>query len=251
VRFGRRRREPFPEEWRSIVESRFLPWHTLDEDSQERLLGLTRELIERKSWEAARGFTLTTEMRVTIAVHAALLILELDHRYYRGVQAIIVHPTTVVLTGERPAFTSGLVTEDPLPVIGEAQPFGPVVIAWDAASNQARHPERGHNVIYHEFAHKLDMLDGSADGLPPMASAEEAERWREVLTGEYELLSGGKGGHLLDRYGGVNPGEFLAVATEVFFDRPVELRQDKPLLYDVLRAFYRQDPADRAQRAAI
>jgi MtfA peptidase len=251
MRFGSRRRrdEPFPAEWRSIIEERFLPWRYLDGEAQARLLDLTRELIERKMWEAAQGFELTDEMRVTIAVHAALLILELDHRYYRGVQAIIVHPTTVVLTGERPAFTPGLQTDDPLPVIGRAQPFGPVVIVWDAASNQARHPERGHNVVYHEFAHKLDMLDGGADGMPPMASAAEAARWREVVTREYQLLAEGEGGDLLAAYAAVNPGEFFAVATEVFFDRPVELRRDKPDLYDVLRSFYRQDPAGRAGQA--
>lgn len=245
----RRRTDPFPDAWRAIVEKRFAPWRHLDEESRQRLLELTAELIARKTWEAAQGFALTDEMRVTIAAHAALLILGLDHSSYRGVHSIIVHPTTVVLTGERPAFATGLATEDPLPVIGQAQLYGPVVIVWDAASSQARHPERGHNVIYHEFAHKLDMLDGSSDGTPPLASAEEQEQWRAVLTSEYELLAAGEGGHLLDRYGAVNPGEFFAVATEVFFDRPVELRNHKPDLYEALRSFYRQDPAGRADGA--
>jgi len=246
----RRRDQPFPDSWRSIIESRFVPWRTLDDDERARLLELTREMIDRKTWEAARGFEITETMKVTIAVHAALLILELDHGYYRDVHSIIIHPTTVVLTGARPAAMAGLATDAPMPIIGQARQHGPMVIVWDAVHQQARYSERGHNVIYHEFAHKLDMLNGATDGFPPLASAEDARRWAEVCTREYELLAEGEGGYLLSSYGSVNPGEFFAVATEVFFDNPVELQDQKTELYEVLQSFYRQDPAGRMRRAA-
>jgi Mlc titration factor MtfA (ptsG expression regulator) len=55
----------------------------------------------------------------------------------------------------------------------------------------------------------------------------------------------GEGGDLLSDYAAVNPGEFFAVATEVFFGLPGEMRDQKPALYGVLREFYRQDPATR------
>ena len=45
-----------------------------------------------------------------------------------------------------------------------------------------------------------------------------------------------------------NPAEFFAVATEVFFDVPLALRDREPALYEVLRDFYRQDPAERVER---
>jgi Mlc titration factor MtfA (ptsG expression regulator) len=51
-------------------------------------------------------------------------------------------------------------------------------------------------------------------------------------------------------YGGTDPGEFFAVATEAFFDLPAQLEEAKPDLYGVLRGFYRQDPAARARRSA-
>lgn len=228
-----------------VIESSFRPWGWLDETERQRILDITKELIARKNWEAARGFSLTDEMKVTIAVHASLLILELEHQYYKNVSAIIVHPSTVVMTGQRASAVAGAITDAPMPIIGEARTHGPVSIVWDAAQNEARHPERGHNVIYHEFAHKLDMLDGTTDGMPPLASPQEARAWIEVCTHEYELLAAGKGGHLLRPYGAVNPGEFFAVATEVFFDRPSEMRRHKSDLYGVLRSFYRQDPASR------
>jgi hypothetical protein len=236
---------PFPDEWRRIIDDTFVPWRWLGEDERTRLEGLTAELVEKKRWEAAKDFELTTEMQVIIAVHAALLILELDHRSYRKVTSIIVLPTTTVLTGERAGPARGLVTDSPMPIIGQARPHGPLSIACDAAARQVRHPERGHNVIYHEFAHALDMLTGSASGAPLLPTKEERVRWMEVCTAEYRLLQQGEGGHLLDRYGSVNPGEFFAVATELFFDKPVAMQRHKGDLYDVLEGFYRQDPAER------
>ena len=241
-----RRAEDFPSSWLATVQSSFKPWEWLDEDERAHLLELTWELIERKNWEAAHDFELTDEMRVTVAAHASLLILHLDHRFYRDVGAIILYPTTVVLKGQRAGPVSGVVTESPMPIIGEARQHGPVIIAWDSARDEARHPERGHNVIYHEFAHKLDMLTGSADGMPPMATRDEATRWMDVCTREYEMLVDGRGGHLFRPYGAVNRGEFFAVVTEVFFDKPVAMKRHKPDLYGVLGSFYNQDPASRS-----
>jgi Mlc titration factor MtfA (ptsG expression regulator) len=140
-------------------------------------------------------------------------------------------------------------TDEPMSIIGQAHGRrGPVIVAWDAARAGARHPERGHNVVFHEFAHKLDMLDNMIDGTPPLPDQATRRRWIEVCTAEFQLVRAGLGGHLLWSYAGVNPGEFFAVATEVFFGRPLELRIEKPALYEVLADFYRQDPAARLAR---
>jgi Mlc titration factor MtfA (ptsG expression regulator) len=52
-----------------------------------------------------------------------------------------------------------------------------------------------------------------------------------------------RGDTLLDPYGATGPAEFFAVATECFFDAPVPMRADLPELYELFRAYYRQDPA--------
>jgi hypothetical protein len=221
-------------------------WHRLDGDERTRLEDLVKVFIVDKRWEAAQGFDLTDDIKVLIAAQACLLILELDHDYYDGVGSIIVHPTTILVHGTRTTGTPGVLTDDPFPILGQAQHRGPVVIAWDAASQNARHPERGHNVVFHEFAHKLDMLDGTVDGTPPLLDRATREEWIAVCTHEYRALRAGEGGPLLNPYAGVNPGEFFAVVTEVFFSQPAELHEAKPQLYAVLSGFYRQDPAARA-----
>jgi len=241
--------QPFPESWREVLAQNVAHWRVLDDGERERLEGLVRLLLFDKLWEASNGFELTDEIRVVISGMACLLILGLDYDYYHRVTSIIVCPTTIVLEGDR-HLGGGLYTDEPQPIIGEARFDGPVLIAWDQARAQGRHPDRGRNVVYHEFAHKLDMLGGSVDGTPPLESHAEYERWVRVCNAEYASLRNGTSGTLLDPYGAVSTGEFFAVVTEVFFDRPLQLEEEKQALYSVLRDFYRQDPASRERRAA-
>ena len=170
-----------------------------------------------------------------------------------GVHTVLVHPTTVVLSGEH-SQVAGIVSDGPMPILGQADLHGPVLIVWDAVLAEARHPGSGHNVVFHEFAHRLDMLTGDADGTPPMSGAEQAERWVQVCTDVYEQVVEGRGGTVLRSYAGVNPAEFFAVATEAFFDAPVPLRHEHPDLYEVLRATTARTPppagADRPRPSA-
>ena len=225
-------------------------WHLLDDGERDRLLERTDLLLSRKRWEAARGFALDDTVRVVIAAQAALLVLNLDEDHYRLVSSIVVHPSTVRLSGERPGQVPGTVTGGHQPVLGLAQSGrGPVVVAWDAALAGAHGTHPGHTVVLHEFAHKLDMVDGTVDGTPALP-AGLLEEWVRVCTDVYGDLVAGRPRPPMRWYGATDPGEFFAVATEVFFEQPRELRAFEPALYDVLRRFYRQDPAARRHARA-
>jgi len=234
----------FLPEWRELLGRKVGHWNHLDDDERSRLETLALAIIADKDWEAANGFALTDEMMVVIASQAALLALGLPDDAYRGVHAILVHPTTMVRRGPH-SQVGGLMSDAPMAILGQAVYQGPVVIAWDTALDEARHPGRGHNVVFHEFAHKLDMLDGTVDGTPPLATQEQHDDWVRVCTDVYHQVEQGRGGRALRAYAGVNPGEFFAVATEAFFDAPAALIADHPDLYEVLRGFYRQDPVTR------
>lgn len=248
TRHQRERRERleagFRPEWRELLAARMRTWQLLDDDERARLEMLTLQLLVELHWEAAADFELTDDIEVTIAADAAVLLLGLDDESFRGVRSVLVHPTTVVLQGEH-SQVAGIVSDGPMPILGQADLHGPVLIVWDAVLSEARHPGSGHNVVFHEFAHRLDMLTGSADGTPPMSSVEQSERWVQVCTAAYQEVVEGRGGSVLRSYAGVNPAEFFAVATEAFFDAPVALRRERPELYDVLMGYYRQDTAAR------
>jgi len=243
---------PFPAGWLATLRANMKHFGYLDADEQARLRELTQVFVAEKSFEGCGGLELDDEIRVTIAGQACLLLLGLEHELYRDVESILVYPSTFLpKRAVEPMFAAPSIVDSVMPLLGEAHGRGPVILTWDAAKRGGIHPELGHNVIYHEFAHKLDMLDGSVDGTPPLETPEEYRRWVDVCTREYELLrSRADRGEstLLDPYAGTNAGEFFAVATECFFDRPLRLEQEHPELYAVLEAFYRQDPAERERR---
>lgn len=239
------RQEGWPEHGLDIVEQHLAVWPLLDDREQQRLLDVADHLLSSKRWEAARGFELDDTVRVLIAAQAALLVLALDVEHYRSVSGIVVHASTLQMSGARPGLVPGTMTDDPLPVLGLAQSGrGPVVLAWDQALAGAQRTVRGHNVVLHEFAHKLDMLDGTVDGTPSIPDEVRAD-WVRICTDVYDDLVAGVARPPMRWYGATNPGEFFAVASEVFFEQPRELQTGEPALYDVLARFYRQDPAGR------
>ncbi len=242
------RRRGLPPGGRAIVGEHLAVWPLLDDDEKRHLLADVDRLLASKIWEAARGFVLDDTVRVVIAAQAALLVLGLNEDHYRGVSAIIVHPTTVQTHGPRPGPSARTVSRGPFPVLGLAQHGrGPVVLAWDRALAGAHRSDGPINVVLHEFAHKLDMLAGSVDGTPPMAPDLRTD-WVRTCTEVYDDLVAGVPRPPLRSYGATDPGEFFAVATEVFFQQPDELRSLEPALYDVLLRFYRQDPSARDAR---
>ncbi len=222
------------------------PWSQLSIDEQDHLLDLTTPLVHELRWEAANGFEVTDDMRVAIAGHAAFLVLAFDDGLdsYLDVTSVIVHPSTIVNRGVRP-IGNGLWLDGDDPVIGEAHHKGPVLVSWDAAAAQARNPGRGESVLFHEFAHRLDMLDGISDGTPPLRDRAALLEWVAVCTRTLQKLRAFDEPSVLRSYATTNPAEFFAVATEVFFTRPLPLREENPALYGVLRDYFRQDPARR------
>jgi MtfA peptidase len=244
---------PFPPSWEEIVRRNVAHYCLLASEESNHLRRLIQVFIAEKKWEGCGGLELTDEIRVTISAQACLLLLGLPHEFYRNVLTILVYPSTVVPPERKLGhFETALAPlEIAQPIIGQAFRQGPVILIWDAVLRGGRHPELGHNVVYHEFAHKLDMLDGASDGTPPLRDRAEYRDWvntcsREFLRLKQAATAGRK--TFLDVYGATNEAEFFAVATEQFFDQPLRMKEQAAELYRVLKEYYRQDTAERAGR---
>lgn len=241
--------EPFPEAWEKILRDNVALVHTLSGEERATLEDAIRIFVAEKSWEGCGGLAMTDEIQVTIAAQACLMLLGLEHDYFSSVESIVVYPQGFVVK-EREV-DGYLVTEGTEERIGEAHKMGLVVLAWDEVLQDARDPGAGTNVVFHEFAHQLDMLDGEADGTPPLPDGASYQAWREVMGREFDRLreeSDRGEDTLLDAYGATDPGEFFAVASECFFDQPEDLADEHPALYRILRDYYHQDPAARMRR---
>ena len=238
----------FLDEWDDLLRGEMMHWCQLTEDEQNRLEELTLYYMNKWHWEAQHGFTLTDEMIVLIAASASILVLELDFDSYQSMSSVVVSETTIVLDGERQGPASGLVTSGPVEVLGHTSSRGPVFLAWDSVQAGAGLSGQGFNVTYHEFAHRLDLLDGMIDGSPLAASDERYAEWIGICSKLYEEVRNGHGPRLLRDYAGTNPAEFFAVVTEVFFDKGARMERDLPDLYSSLMAFYKQDTAERDRR---
>jgi MtfA peptidase len=238
----------FPSAWERQIQNNIPYYQHLNHEEKKRLQNLIQIFIAEKSWLGCNGLELTDEILVMVAAHACLLILALPNDYYRNVESIYVYPTTIFSPESSPGFFEVHTTpvQGAMPILGEAHHRGPVILVWDVVKKETRHPEHGHNVVYHEFAHKLDMLDGSADGTPLLTTPEEYQRWVEVCSKEYlELCKKVEQGKptFFDSYAATDEAEFFAVVTEHFFCKPENMKHYYPKLYQVLQEFYRQDPA--------
>jgi len=237
---------PIPDTWPAIVERNVALARGLSSDERQRLLRLVQLFLADKHFEGCGGLMLTEEMKVTIAAEASLLLLHLEGPCYPTLRTVLVYPHGFIPKIARSPGT-GEIASPPARLMGESWGDGVVVISWDDAVRGARNPGDGDNVVLHEFAHQLDGEDGVTDGAP-MLPPSALRTWGGVLSEEYERLrqdAAHDRRSTLDDYGATNKAEFFAVATETFFEKPLQLERERPALYAQLRQFYGQDPARR------
>lgn len=227
----RARRRPFPPEWEGYLQSNLKLYGHLPPPLRNELKGHIQIFLEEKNFEGCGGLVITDEIRVTVAGLACLLLLNRRTRHYPGLGAILIYP-------------AGYFTEDGSR-LGESWDNGTVVLSWCDVKRSAHDLRDGHNLVLHEFAHQLDQEDGSSDGIPIMEQKSSYTAWAAVLNEEYRRLvelTEKRKKDVLDDYGATNPAEFFAVATETFFEKPVQLQRKHPELYDQLKSFYHLDP---------
>jgi Mlc titration factor MtfA (ptsG expression regulator) len=229
-------RRPLPPEWLGSLDARVPFFRTLSPELRQRFLDLLKVFVWEKEFVGANGFAITDEVRVVVGATAVQLVVHLGLGYYDRLREIIVYPGAFKLP-ER----TGV-------VLGEAKHWGQVILSWQAVLNGLSNLRDGHDTAAHEFAHVLDRADGAFDGTPRLREYSHYRAWASVMDEHFRALQRGRPleRKVLDDYGALNEAEFFAVATESFFEKPRQMKEKTPELYEELRRFYGWDPAAEA-----
>jgi len=234
-----------PAEWQTILLNDFALYTKLPTDLQKSLTAHMQVFIAEKDIVGRNGFTVDDKVKVLIAAQACLLIVNRPGDYYPGFRSILVYPETYVANDIR--YNGLLRITSTSNRAGESWHRGPVILAWDHVIQGGRDSRDGHNVVMHEFAHKLDEENAAMNGLPLLPKVEQYRQWSEVLNAEFKIqqqkLADGID-DVIDSYGATSPAEFFAVVTETFFEKPQQLHRLHPALYAQFKQCYMLDPLE-------
>ena len=235
----------FPSQWLQIIEKNVPLYDRLPAEDKAELQRHILVFIAEKRFEGCGGLEITDEIKVIIAAQACILLLHRKTDYYPGLSSILVYPHAFI-AHRAEYLAAGVVAEGPQVLLGESHRGGTVVLSWDDVKHDAADIHDGHNVVFHEFAHQIDSAAGKGDSSGVLKDTSSFIAWARVLQKDYQRLRiAAQQNHptFLDKYGATDPAEFFAVATEFFFEKPKELKQIHPDLYNELKSFYQQDPA--------
>ncbi len=233
---------PFPKEYEAILLRYFPLYQKLPRFLQKRLQACILVFIKEKEFVGVK-LKIDETKKVLVAANACLLTIGHDRCMYKNLYTIYLYPETIVK--KQQTINGWIVSEQKEVLLGEAWQSGEVVLSWRDLVAGDINPSDGKNVGLHEFAHQLDMLDGEADGTPPLP-LKMYRWWTKVMQKEFNKLQQLYKKHkkgFLDYYAITNAAEFFAVATEAFFEKPKKLQKEEPQLYQALKAYYKLDPA--------
>ncbi len=206
--------------------------------------------LQAKHLTALPCVELDDEQRLFLAAQAQLPLLSLeDLNWYQGFHEIVLYPGDFI-SPQRHRDASGIEHEWDGEHSGEAWQQGPVILAWPGVLSSGNWD--AYNLVIHELAHKLDMLNGDANGLPPLHADMRISEWARVMQSAYDDLNRQLDSDpdletAIDPYAAEDPAEFFAVTSEYFFSAPDLLHEAYPEVYEQLKAFYRQDTLARLQ----
>lgn len=237
-------RQPFPDRWQRVLDSSVPVYRRLPQNYRDTLKQRMQIFLSEKRFEECGGLMLTEKMKVVIAAHACVLILEETADYYSDLQSILVYPDDYVAPVNE-MDEGGIITEGMEHRKGEYWNMGNIVLSWADIDRKLYDNPDGHNLVYHEFSHFLDDRYGLTSGVDGTGRPLRDDEWTHTLAKAYRRLQQKayeNRSSALDLYGAESPPELFSVATEAFIEKPDALHREMPDLYNMLRSFYKLDP---------
>jgi len=228
-------RNPFPQDWRNILADKVSFYGRLSLDDQKRFEKDVQIFLNEQRIYAVRGQSVSDEIKVLIAASAATLGFGLPDWEWPDLRDILVYPS---------GFDEEYSIHDGKPIRGMVHQQGPIIFSESDLKMGYVNTKSGYNVGLHEMAHVLDMANGNPDGVPVGMDWVVTAPWVRVMADRIQKVRRGECKKILREYAGVDEAEFFAVAVEVFFQRPVDLAESDPELFELLKSYFRINPIE-------
>jgi MtfA peptidase len=220
----------FPEAWRTVLLQWSDHYNRLSDELRSRFEDDVRIFLAEKPITGV-GVGVCDEHRLLVAASAVTLSLGWPTYDWEQLNEVLLYPDDF----DRDYEFGG---DD---LSGQAHPWGTIILSVPALCQSFRDPDDAYHVGFHEFAPLLDLEQTRFDGIPLGFDDAAPGRWVEIREREIPLML--RGESMLDDYGAHDPVEFLGVAIEAFFEASLALRRQNAELYELLAAYFRQDPA--------
>lgn len=234
---------PLADDQRALLARQVPLLRKLPADLRRTLEGKINLFLHQVEFQGCGGLQVTDAMRLSIAAQACLLVVNTD-RWYRHLTTVMIYPGA--FRSRQVEHHGYVVTERETVRVGESWTRGPVILSWEDTEHGAQDDGDGHNVVFHEFAHKLDDQTGHTDAIPDLGRAAQSYAdWARVFTAAFDRhVARVETGQptVLNAYGATRPEEYFAVAVEAFFEQPAALAGDEPEVYAQLARLFRLDP---------
>lgn len=225
----------------------------LDPERQAQLRRLTALFLARKRFHALAGAVLDDYWRLLIALQACLPALQQGVASLRGWREVLVYPGEFKVRRSHHDNHTGPTPGSDENRVGESWEHGPLVLSLADVQLDLEQPWDGYNVVVHEMAHKLDLLDGPPDGVPPLVEIPR-RRWIIQFQQAYARLCGMPADSHespIDHYATESMSEYFAVVSELHYSQPQLLREAEPAIADLLKMFYGKSPAEGKEPAGF
>ena len=220
-----------PEAWREIL--------TKNVTYYKKLNNTERALFEKRvlSFLASVVITpvktsITDEEKVLIGAAAIIPIFRLQGSQYPNLEEVLVYPNAFNHDFEVEGHNKRISG-----MVGSGFMNGTMILSKSHIFTGFMNPSDGNNTPIHEFIHLIDGWDGDIDGVPKALMSEPMLiPWIEAIRqGINDIRTEDS---RLDSYGGTNSQEFLAVASEYFFESPARLKADHPEIFELMNKMF-------------
>ena len=225
---------PFSEPWRKMLRENVRFYTNLDPVGRTMFEMRVQRFISTKRITGV-DTEIDDKIRLLVASSAIIPTFAFPSFTYPNVNEVLVYPGAFNKNFETHHDAKGNI----LGMVGNRFMQGIVILSKPDLLKAFDGKAHTFNVGVHEFVHLIDGLDGATDGVPEMLIDHPyAIPWLSEVKKEMNKIKHNNSD--INPYALTNDAEFLAVASEYFFDSPEKFAMKHPELYEYMSKIFHQ-----------